>query len=100
ENTMTKTTSDAARTNRHPIPDSDVVMTRLRQHLDFLRLSHTKKQLQELLAWARKNQPGATELLEHVLGAEVASKRDARIERRITTSGLCERKLLETFDWD
>jgi DNA replication protein DnaC len=69
-------------------------------HLDFLRLTHTKRQLDELLAWALRVQPSPTELLEHVLGEEVATKRDARIERRITTSGLRERKLLEAFDFD
>jgi DNA replication protein DnaC len=81
------------------LPD-DAAMTRLVAHLDFLGLTHTKRQLDELLAWARREQPAPTELLEHVLGQEVASKRDARIERRVTTSGLCERKLLETFDFD
>jgi DNA replication protein DnaC len=81
-------------------PPDDAAMTRLIAHLDFLGLTHTKRQLDELLAWARREQPAPTELLEHVLGEEVASKRDARIERRITTSGLCERKLLETFDFD
>ena len=100
---MAKTTSDAKtkRTATRPAtPNADVVMARLQLHLDFLRLSHTKRQLHELLAWARHEQPGTTQLLEHVLGAEVAAKRDARIDRRITTSGLRERKLLEAFDWD
>lgn len=78
----------------------DVVMTRLREHLDFLRLTHTKRELDELLAWARRERPSPIELLEHALGAEVATKRDARIERRINNSGLRERKLLEAFDWD
>ncbi len=43
--------------------------------------------------------PGATALLEHVLGAEAASKLERRIERRIDKSGLRERKTLEAFDW-
>jgi len=97
----TKTDTNTKRTSsRRQKPSDDVVMTRLRQHLEFLRLSHTLRQLSPLLSWARKQRPGTTELLEHVLGAEVATKRDARIERRITTSGLRERKLLEAFDWD
>ena len=69
-------------------------------HLDFLGLTHTKRQLDELLAWALRVQPSPTQLLEHVLGEEVATKRDARIKRRIDTSGLHERKLLEAFDFD
>jgi DNA replication protein DnaC len=78
----------------------DEVIARLRGHLAFLQLSHTARELDELLAWARSKRPSPLELLEHVLGAEVATKRDARIERRIQSSGLSERKLLEVFDWD
>lgn len=93
---MTETDSEPSRTT----PTDDVVMTRLLQHLDFLRLTHTRKQLDQLLSWARKRKPGPTELLEHVLGAEVAIKHDARIDGRVHRSGLPERKLLEAFDWD
>jgi len=39
-------------------------------------------------------------VLEHVLGAEVGSKLEGRITRRITTSGLREHKTLEAFDWN
>jgi len=76
-----------------------VLVARLRQHLDFLRLSHIQKNLDDLLAWARKSRPGPTGLLEHVLGAEVEVKRDGRIDSRIRKSGLPERKTLEAFDW-
>ena len=78
----------------------DEIIVRLRGHLEFLRMTHTIKNLDERLAWARKQRPGHTALLEHVLGAEVATKRQARIERRIRTSTLVERKTLEAFDWD
>lgn len=88
------------RGRRSERPLDDVVRTRLLDHLNFLCLTHTKRQLDELLAWALHAQPSPTELLEHVLGEEVATKRDARIERRITTSGLRERRLLEAFDFD
>jgi DNA replication protein DnaC len=77
----------------------DQLLTRLREHLLFLRLSHTSKHLDELLAWATHERPGHCALLERVLGDEVESKRDARITRRVTTSGLVERKTLEAFDW-
>ncbi|MEZ4438582.1 MAG: ATP-binding protein [Polyangiaceae bacterium] len=97
--TTAKTDTKRSGKARHS-PSADVVMTRLREHLDFLQLGHTQRQLDELLAWARREQPSPIELLEHVLGAEVATKRDTRIERRITSSGLKERKLLEAFDFD
>lgn len=35
-----------------------------------------------------------------MLGAEVASKLEGRIERRVLQSGLRERKTLEAFDWN
>lgn len=39
-------------------------------------------------------------MLDRVLGQEAGVKREQRIERRITTSLLRERKSLEAFDWD
>ncbi|MBN1918279.1 MAG: hypothetical protein JW889_10240, partial [Verrucomicrobia bacterium] len=38
------------------------------------------------LVWARRERPGATGLLDYVLGAEVAAKRGARSDRRIKNS--------------
>jgi len=82
------------------VASEDELLARLLGHLEFLRLTHTRKHLDELLAWARHERPGPTGLLEHVLGAEVATKRNARIDRRIRNSALVERKTLEAFDWD
>jgi DNA replication protein DnaC len=62
-------------------------------------LTHTLAELDELLAWATREQPGATALLEYVLGREAARKLEQRIARRIETSGLVEKKALEAFDW-
>lgn len=77
-----------------------LLIERINQHLSFLSMSHTKRSLEEHRAWALQKRPSILELLDHVLGAEVDSKRDKRIERRISTSGLRERKLFEAFDWD
>lgn len=96
---MAKRTTGPQDTDTRAISD-DELMARLREHLRFLQLSHTKKQLDELLAWARRQRPSPLALLEHVLGQEVAIKREARIEGRVKRSGLRERKLLEAFDWD
>jgi DNA replication protein DnaC len=63
-------------------------------------LTRTRDQLDELLAWSAHERPGATALLEHILGLEAAHKLEQRITRRIDTSGLVERKSLEAFDWD
>jgi DNA replication protein DnaC len=63
-------------------------------------MTHTLRALDEQLAWATRERPGPTALLEHILGAEVDRKLEARVARRIDTSGLRERKTLEAFDWN
>jgi len=78
----------------------DLTLTRLRQHLEFLGLTFALAELDELLAWATKERPGPTQLLEHVLSIEVARKLEQRIARRIAASGLAERKSLEGFQWE
>jgi len=80
--------------------DDDLILERLRRHLEFLGLTRSLAELDELLAWATRDRPGATALLEHVLGREAAQKLEKRIESRIGQSGLVERKALEGFDWD
>lgn len=80
--------------------DDDLVLERLRRHLEFLGLTRSLAELDDLLAWATRDRPGATALLEHVLGREAAQKLEKRIESRIGQSGLVERKALEGFDWD
>src|SRR6185369_16270882 len=58
--------------------DDDLVLERLRRHLQFLGLTRTLTELDERLAWATRERPGTTALLEHVLGAEVAHKLEQR----------------------
>ena len=83
-----------------PAEGGDLALDRLRRHLDFLGLTHTLTELDTLLAWATRERAGPTALLEHILGAEVGSKLQGRIERRIANSGLREQKALEAFDWN
>jgi DNA replication protein DnaC len=83
-----------------PPPDPDPALDRLRRHLSFLGLTHTLAHLDERLAWATRERVGVTALLEHILGSEVGSKLEGRIERRVAHSGLRERKTLEAFDWN
>jgi DNA replication protein DnaC len=83
-----------------PPHGGDLTSERLRRHLAFLGLTHIQEHLDELLAWATQERPGATALLEHVLSAEVTSKNEGRIARRVATSGLRETKTLEAFDWN
>lgn len=62
-------------------------------------MTHCLARADELLAWAARERPGPTVLLEHVLGAEVSAKLEARIARRVAASGLREQKTLEAFDF-
>ena len=79
--------------------DDNRITERLRRHHEFLGLTLTLAELDEQLAWATRERPGATALLEHVLGAEAASTLEKRIARRIESSGPGERKALEAFEW-
>lgn len=92
--------SDGQRSDNGSGGDDDLILERLRRHLEFLGLTRSLVELDDLLAWATRDRPGATALLEHVLGREAAQKLEKRIESRIGQSGLVERKALEGFDWD
>jgi DNA replication protein DnaC len=58
-----------------------VLAERLVRHLAYLGLTHTISRLDDLLAWATKERPDYTSLLERVLSAEVDYKSAARIRR-------------------
>ena len=89
-----------ATTPRGTVTAHDDALERLRRHLDFLGLTHTLGTLDDLLAWAARERPGPTALMEHALGAEAARKLEQRIARRIDSSGIKEHKALEAFDWN
>jgi DNA replication protein DnaC len=80
--------------------DEPLVVDRLRRHLAYLGLTHTLLSLDQMLAWASRERPAHSALLEHVLANEVAHKSEDRTARRIRNSGLIEHKTLEVFDWD
>ena len=72
---------------------------RLRRHLAVLGLTHTSEHLEAYLDWATRERPAPSALLDRVFGEQAQVKQERRIERRITMSGLPERKTLEGFDW-
>jgi DNA replication protein DnaC len=86
--------------HEHAAVARDEILDRLRRHVSFLGLTYTANSLDELLAWALRERPGPTALLEHALGAEAAHKLERRVARRIEGSGLKEHKTLAAFDWD
>jgi DNA replication protein DnaC len=95
-----KADTSAAQTAITTTLGDTLVTERLRRHLVYLGLTYTDQHVDEHLAWATRERPGATVLLEHVLAAEVDAKSEQRLASRVRTSGLVERKTLEGFDWN
>ncbi len=81
-------------------PDDPELIARLRRALAVLGLTHTAAHLEEYLAWATRERPAPSALLERVFGEQAHLKRERRIERRIEQSGLRAMKTLEAFQWD
>lgn len=85
---------------KRPLPkDPNEILERIRKYLEILNLPHVRNELEEYLAWATRESPAPSVFLERILGEEASLRRERRIERRIATSGLKERKTLEAFDF-
>lgn len=99
---MAKKTPKAPETESPTPPheDTTLVRERLIRHLEYLGLTHIKTHLDALLESATREGTSYSALLERIFAAEVDHKSAGRLDRRIQTSGLVERKTLEVFDWD
>jgi DNA replication protein DnaC len=75
---------------------SEETLTKIRHHLETLKLRAIQKTLDQELADAAQKALPPTELLERILAIEA----NTRIERRIKESRLPERKLLADFDFE
>jgi DNA replication protein DnaC len=75
------------------------ILTRIRQHLETLKLLGIQKVLDQELARAAQQGLPPTELVERLLAIEAKARIERRIERRIKDSRLPERKLLSDFDF-
>jgi len=74
-------------------------LTKIKTHLETLKLKGILNALDQELAWAAQNQPTSTELVERLLAIEAGSLIERRIERRIRESKLPDRKLMADFDF-
>jgi DNA replication protein DnaC len=72
---------------------------KIKHHLQFLKLYHMHKALDEHLALAQKDQLPVSEVIERLLAIEVNALVQRRVERKIKESKLPERKLLADFDF-
>jgi len=75
-------------------------LTKIRTHLETLKLAGMQKALDRELGWAAQHQAPPSELLERLLELEAQALIDRRIERRIKEAKLPDRKLLADFDFD
>ena len=85
--------------SRKPDIPADDTLERIRRHLALLGLKHLEEHLEEHLAWATKERPAPSALIERIIGEQAAATLERRIERRIQLSHLPAHKTLETFDW-
>ena len=74
-------------------------LTKIRQHLETLKLLGIQKVLDQELARASQQGLPPTELVERLFAIEATARIERRIERRIKESRLPERKLLSDFDF-
>jgi DNA replication protein DnaC len=78
---------------------NDQTLTKIRRHLQTLKLYHMLRVLDEQLARAAKENLPVSEVIEQLLAVEANALIHRRIERRIKESKLPERKLLADFDF-
>ncbi len=71
----------------------------MRQHLETLRLASLAQDLQQHLAWARKERPTPLQIWDRGLAADAERTVTSSIVRRLDASGLPDRPTLETFDF-
>jgi DNA replication protein DnaC len=78
---------------------NDPTLTKIRRHLQTLKLYHMLRALDEQLARAARENLPVSEVIEQLLAVEANALIHRRIERRIKESKLPERKLLADFDF-
>jgi DNA replication protein DnaC len=78
---------------------TEETLTRIREHLNTLKLIGIKKVLEKELKEAVEKALPPTELLERLLAVEANTLIERRMERRIRESRLPDRKLLSDFDF-
>ncbi len=74
-------------------------ISKLRNHMEFLKLRQMSDLLDTELAEAEKQNLSVATVMERLLSAEVAALTERRIDRRIRESKLDERKILDDFDF-
>jgi len=79
---------------------SELMMDRIRENLEALKLKHTLETLDNYLERAVKDEINIVEVLDHIFAEEAASKRQRVYETQLMTSGFPMKKELQHFDFD
>jgi DNA replication protein len=78
---------------------SDLLMDRIRENLDALKMKNTSDILDNYLESAIKDNLNVVEILDHLLCEEAKSKRSRAYEKAIQMSGFPIKKGLDAFDF-
>ena len=78
---------------------SEMVMERIRENLEALKMKHTLDILDNYLERAIKDNLNVIDVLDHIFTEESRHKRKRAIETQIQTSGFPMRKELGDFDY-
>ena len=78
---------------------SDLVMERIRDNLELLKLKNTQEILDNYLERAVKDKLNIVDVLDHLLCEEAKSKKDRAYEKAIQMSGFPIKKGLDAFDF-
>ena len=80
--------------------DNSETLTKIKSHLQILKLYKIEKALDEQLAQASREGLPVSKVIERLLAIEANALIERRAERRIKESKLPERKLLADFDFE
>lgn len=78
---------------------SELIMERLRENLEALKMKNTLEILDNYLETALRDQLNIVEILDHLFKEEAANKRKRAYEKQVQMSGFPIKKSLEEFDF-
>ena len=79
---------------------AELMMERLRENLESLKLKNTLEILDNYLERAIKDKLNIVEVLDHIFSEEAINKRNRAYEKQVQMSGFPIKKTLDEFDFD
>jgi DNA replication protein DnaC len=78
---------------------SELVMERIKENLESLRMKNTVETIDNFLERAVKDKLNIVDVLDHIFSEEAKSKRKRAYEKQIQMSGFPIKKSLDDFDF-